>query len=155
VNHQIFERNISEANSEVTEVIREVELTSESNIDDVTESVSATAIETLDDTVKARRVVRKRQKAPFRAYLVKIGKAKFGCPRRNEANLMCVRKFLYDACVSHGVLARHINENLDFAVEMVFIPTKSDMIRMAMRKTAAVSDCTKVAALLGSDVGDN
>jgi hypothetical protein len=68
---------------------------------------------------------------------------------------MCVRKFLYDACVSHGVLARHINENLDFAVEMVFIPTKSDMIRMAMRKTAAVSDCTKVAALLGSDVGDN
>jgi hypothetical protein len=80
-----------------------------------------------------RKVVKKR--GLFRNYLVQEGKAKFGCPKRTEANRLVIRKYLYDRCVDHGVLPRHIAMNLDFAVETVFVPTDDDIVARAVPHT--------------------
>jgi hypothetical protein len=71
----------------------------------------------------------------FRNYLVASGQAKFGVPKRNEANRLTVRKYLYDLCKEHGLLARHIVEHLDIATELVFIPTRPQLIAAAVRST--------------------
>jgi len=82
---------------------------------------------------KPKRKIRKR--GLFRNHLIQIGKAKFGCPTRTGANLLCVRKYLYDACVEHGLITRHIAMNLDFAVEAVFVPSTSDILARAVSHT--------------------
>jgi hypothetical protein len=158
---QHFNRHKRLANAYVSSTTNAVDdviaLVSDSNIvtiDDVTEQAPQ-AVDVLDTTVATRRKLKKRSKAPFRAYLVKIGKAKFGLIKRSEANFMCVRKFLYDACVEHGVLARHIVENVDFAAEMVFVPLAYELERLAIRHTQPVVDHKIVADLLGDDRGDH
>ncbi len=87
----------------------------------------------IEERTPVRRRVRHR--GLFRSYLIQVGKAKFGTPTRTAANTMCVRKFLYDECVSHGVLARHIVDNLDFAVEAVYVPSRSELLAKAVRHT--------------------
>ncbi len=71
----------------------------------------------------------------FRNFLVKSGQAKFGCPTRNEANRLVVRKYLYDICVDHGLLARHIVDHLDIATELVFVPSNNILVAAAIRHT--------------------
>lgn len=146
---------IATAESEVREVITHVEADLSLEIDDVTDIVSNDTLDVMDTSVAIKRKVKRRCKAPFRAYLVKIGKARFGLLKRNEANRMCVRKFLYDACVVKGVLARHIIENIDFATEMVFIPMAYELTEMAVQHTTAGKDRNAVATILGRDSGCN
>jgi hypothetical protein len=148
-------KHIATAENEVREVATWVETDLTLEIDDVTDVVSSQALDVMDNTITVQRKVKRRQKAPFRAYLVKIGKAKFGLLKRNEANKMCVRKFLYDACVIKGVLARHIIENIDFATEMVFIPMAYELNEMAVRSTTLAKDRDAVAAVLGRDCNHN
>lgn len=107
------------------------------DLDDVTVVVSQNTLDTIDvGNVKLKR--RPRTKAPFRSWLIKIAKAKFGTPKRTEGNRMCVRKFMYDHCVEHGVLARHIWENVDIATEMVFVPTKSELHCAAIKHVTEI-----------------
>jgi len=117
-------------------------------VEDVLLEQCTDAIDTAVTTaVTKRRIVR--AKAPFRAYLVRCGKAKFGSLKRTTANIMCVRKYLYDLCVEHGVLARHISENLDFATTLVFVPMRDDLRAHAIMKTLVVSEAFSLAKLLG------
>lgn len=147
---------ISDTNVEVEQTMQCIMSTTPVEINDVTEVVVASAIDSVDNKVtNIRRKVRNYQKAPFRGYLVRIGKAKFGLLQRNEANRMCVRKYLYDACIEHGVLARHIVENVDFASELVFVPTKDDLTRFAISKSKTVIDARIVSDLLGHKSGDH
>jgi hypothetical protein len=145
---------ITSAEEEVAKVFKCVDDDNVYNIDDYTEA-AGNAVDVIDTSVAVRRKVRKRCKAPFRAYLVKIGKAKFGLLRRTEANFMCVRKYLYDECVTHGVLARHIVQNVDFAAEMVFIPMAYELEKLAIKHTQHVYDSKTVAGLLGDDLGSH
>lgn len=147
------ERIIRKTNTEVVDVIRQYDNNLLPEIDDVTAVVRPTTIDTLDHIQPIRRRVR--IKAPFRAYLVRCGKAKFGQIRISEANRLVVRAYLYNICVSHGVLARHIADNLDFATRMVFVKLKSDLVEMAVNKTKTVKDCASVAAYLGGNLGNN
>lgn len=147
---------IADTNVEVEQTMQCIMSTTPVEINDVTEVVVATAIDSVDNKVtNIKRKVSKHQKAPFRGYLVRIGKAKFGLLQRNEANRMCVRKYLYDACIEHGVLARHIGENIDFACELVFVPTKDDLTRFAISKSKTVIDANIVSTLLGRNVGNH
>lgn len=139
-------------------IVSSTQLQVEQVIDEVTNGIDfaedvlleqcTDAIDTAVTTaVTKRRIVR--AKAPFRAYLVRCGKAKFGSLKRTTANIMCVRKYLYDLCVEHGVLARHISENLDFATTLVFVPMRDDLRAHAIMKTLVVSEAFSLAKLLG------
>lgn len=101
----------------------------------------------IESAKPVRRVVRHR--GMFRSYLVQQGKAKFGSPRRTTANVLCVRKYLYDLCVEHGLLARHIVENLNFATEAVFVPTKDELLALAVHHTSLAKIRGEVADELG------
>lgn len=83
------------------------------------------------DVVKAAT----RHRGSFRNYLVRSAQAKFGCPLRNEANRLTVRKFIYDLCVEHKLLARHICDHIDIATELVFIPSRNQLLACAVRHT--------------------
>lgn len=108
------------------------------------------ALEEVDLQVTAGKVRRRvRHHGLFRNYLVMSARAKFGCPGRTGANVLVVRKFLYDLCVEHGVLARHIVENLDFAVEVVFMPSTADLLAKAVRHTKRYEERTRVRDELG------
>jgi hypothetical protein len=126
-----------------TEMIDGIEMT----VDEVTCVVGDDVIDSIDITAKKRR--RPRAKAPFRSWLVKVGKAKFGTPRRTEGNRMCVRKYLYDQCVEHGVLARHIWENVDIATEMVFVYTEFEVECAAIKHVQSVKENQALVASLG------
>jgi hypothetical protein len=116
-------------------------------IDDVTDVVNVNTIDSIDVGSKIKR--KPRAKAPFRSWLVKIGKAKFGTPKRTEGNRLCVRKYMYDHCVEHGVIARHIWENVDIATEMVFVPTKYEMECAAVQHVQGVKDAQRIYKALG------
>jgi len=146
---------VIQVDSDIKDVIDQVNTDMVLELDDVTDKESNAALDVVDNSIITRRSVKRRCKAPFRAYLVKTGKAKFGLLKRNQANYMCVRKFLYDLCVQHGVLARHINDNLDFATELVFVPMKSDLQRLAIKKTNRTKELGAVADILGRDPSDH
>jgi len=76
-----------------------------------------------------------RHKGYFRHYLVQSGQAKFGCPVRSEANRLVVRKYLYEVCVERGLIARHINDHVDIATELVFIPSREQLTALAIPHT--------------------
>jgi hypothetical protein len=109
----------------VAKLSEEIMEGSDLTLDEVTVEVDDGVLDTIDVGSKKKR--RPRARAPFRSWLVKVGKAKFGTPRKTEGNRMCVRKYLYDHCVEHGVLARHVWENVDIATEMVFVPTDMEL----------------------------
>ncbi len=88
-----------------------------------------------DGATKLEKTAARRHKGVYRNHLVQVGQAKFGCPTRNEANRLTVRKFLYDTCVSDGLLARHINFNIDVATELVFVPSRHQLTAAAIRHT--------------------
>ncbi len=83
--------------------------------------------------VEGKRTVKHR--GVFRNFLVRSGHAKFGCPTRNEANRLVVRKYLHDLCVEQGLLARHIADHLDIATELVFVPSRQHLTAAAIRHT--------------------
>lgn len=90
-----------------------------------------------------------RKKAAFRNYLVMAGKAKFGCPVRNESNRLVVRKHLHDLCVDRGLIARHIIDHLDIATELVFIPSREQLIALALPHT----ELSKIRVGVSNDLG--
>jgi hypothetical protein len=109
-----------------------------------------------DDTVDVVELLSKKaigravkHKGVFRNYLVQTGKAKFGCPTRNEANRLVVRKFIYDLCTDHGLIARHINDHIDVATELVFIPSREQLTALAMAHT----ELSKVRLGVSDDLG--
>lgn len=102
----------------------------------------------LDETKKRKYI---RHNGLFKSYLVQQAKAKFGTPSRTSANVMCVRKYLYDECLRHGVVARHIAQNLDFAVEATFMPTDAELMAMAVRKTKMFQDRVEVRRALSGE----
>ncbi len=108
----------------------EMELAPESSLDDLEDEINFSGV---GPTPDPRRLVR--HKGCFRNYLVRSAQAKYGCPSRNEANRLVVRKYLYDLCTERGLLARHIVEHLDVATELVFIPNKSQLTAAAIRHT--------------------
>lgn len=86
----------------------------------------------------------------FKSYLVQLGKAKFGTPTQTKANELVVRKYLYDACREHGVISRHIVSNLDFAVQMVFVPNKEELLAKAVKCTHLTKFRNKISEDLGA-----
>lgn len=137
----------AKAENQVLQVVDEFENGINFEIDDVTDVVSSNVIDAVEIKTKVKRRVR--SKAPFRAYLVRIGKAKFGVLSDTPANRMCVRKYLYDACIEHGVLARHIADSLDMAVGLVFVRTDAELINVAAASCNYVKKQSWVASLLG------
>lgn len=111
------------------------------DIEDVSETVDIEPKEVVRRKVKHRGL--------FRSYLIQVGKAKFGTPSRTGANTLCIRKFLYDECVKHGLVARHIVENLDFAVEAVYVPSKHELLAKAVRHSNTVKRRFSVSRELG------
>ncbi len=107
----------------------------------------STCVEELITTGAIGRAVRK--KAQFRNYLVQQGQAKFGCPQRNEANRLVVRKYLHDVCVDRGLIARHINDHLDIATELVFVPSRNQLLALALSQT----ELTKTRHGVRDDLG--
>jgi hypothetical protein len=89
----------------------------------------------LEEAPRDHKQVSKKHKGLFRNYLIRMGKAKFGCPRKNEANRLVIRKYLYDLCTERKLIARHINEHLDIAVAIVFIPSKDELVAEALSNT--------------------
>lgn len=94
-----------------------------------------------DDTVTERHLTDEQPKratkhrGSFRNFLVQKGQTKFGCPARNEANRLVVRKYLHDVCCDSGLIARHINDHLDIATELVFVPSRAHLISLALAHT--------------------
>jgi hypothetical protein len=138
---------INRAQNMVVKVFDELNHGVDLEVDDVTVVVPSTVMDSAD--IKAAVKRRVKTKAPFRSWLIKVGKAKFGLVSRTEANRMCIRKYLYDQCIDHGVLARHIWENVDFATEMVFVPTEVEMLTAALSHTNIVRGNNKMLASLG------
>jgi hypothetical protein len=112
-----------------------------------TEGDEPTEVENLVDT-KTKSVPRKHA-GSFRHYLVNQGQAKFGCPARNEANRLVVRKHLYDVCLDAGLIARHINDHLDIATELVFVPSRKQLTALAIAHT----DLTITRRMVSNDLG--
>jgi hypothetical protein len=137
------------ANKQVVDIVNEFDNGVNFEVDDVTDVVSSNVIDSVDIKLKPKRRVK--AKAPFRAYLVRIGKAKFGLLKDTPANRMCVRKYLYDACVEHGVLARHIADNVDIATKMVFVCFESELVNAAVTQCNYVKKQSWIASLLGSN----
>ena len=54
---------------------------------------------------------------------------------RTRSNELVVRKYMYDYCKDHGVLARHIASNLELALGLFFIPTKEEVVGLAIART--------------------
>lgn len=129
------------ADVEVKSVMDEVERGIDFEVHSVAEAISAQTMDVIENNTTKRRV---RARAPFRAFLIKAGKAKFGLPNVTDANRLCIRKYLYDLCLAHGVIARHIAENVDFATEMVFIPTSWELQSAATHKTITSKTKAKV-----------
>lgn len=136
------------AETQVLQIVDEYDNGINFEIDDVTDVVNSNVIDAVEIKTKVKRKVR--QRAPFRAYLVRIGKAKFGVLSDTPANRMCVRKYLYDACIEHGVLARHIADSLDIAVSLVFVRTDSELINAAAASCNYVRKQSWIASLLGA-----
>jgi hypothetical protein len=84
-------------------------------------------------TEAPKRRVRRHCRGLFRKYLIRQIKAKFGTVADTAANRLVLRKYGYDICREHGVIARHIVENLDFAVEAALIPSDRDLVNRAMK----------------------
>jgi hypothetical protein len=138
---------VAAADVEIKSVMDEVENGIDLEVQHIADAISSQTMDVIENNTTKRRV---RAKAPFRAFLVKAGKAKFGLPNVTDGNRMCIRKYLYDICVSHGVIARHIAENVDFATEMVFIPTAWEMRNAAMSDTKTVRTKARVMKHLGA-----
>jgi hypothetical protein len=128
----------SEAEAEVQEVFDALKDKATETIDGVAEVTTTGTVDTMDKTNAVRRKVKRKHRGSFRAYLVRIGKAHFGNLTNTQANRLCVRKFLYDACVDHGVLARHIIQHVDIATELVFVPTDDELRNCAVHRTNTV-----------------
>jgi hypothetical protein len=92
---------------------------------------------------------RVRSRAPFRNHLIRVAKIKFGCPKRTEANRLCIRKHIADLCEEHGVIARHTAELLDFVTEMVFVPTDDELVAAAVKTTPHAKEQITLGRLLG------
>jgi hypothetical protein len=122
-----------------------VDLTSPSDELDVDELIEDDRIVDFSSE-KPKRV---REKAPFRKYLYRQGKAKFGTPSCNSANRMVVRKFLVDVCKQHGVIARHIADNVDFVTEAIFVPSDDELVSMAVSKTSTAGKQRDIMRRLG------
>lgn len=144
-----------EAEVEVQEVFDSLRDNVTETIDDVAEITTAGTVDTMDKTNAVRRKVKRRHRGSFRAYLVRIGKAHFGNLANTQANRLCVRKFLYDACVDHGVLARHIVENIDIATELVFVPTDNELRYRAVHKTNTVKRQLRLLSWFSRDSNVN
>lgn len=106
-------------------------------------------IEDIDIEPREKKRTKVKHRGLFRSFLVQTGKAKFGTPVRTAANKLCVRKFLYDQCIASGLLARHIVENLDFAVEAVFVPSRVELLAKAVSKTTIAERRREVSQELG------
>jgi hypothetical protein len=134
----------AEAERDVAEIVEDVGVCDETVISPTTETTPSVPI------AERRRV---RRKAPFRSYLLSCAKAKFGCPTDNTANRLCVRKYLVDLCHNHGVIARHTAENVDIVAEMVFVPTRAELVAAAARRTSYTSKQSVLGSLLGLKKG--
>jgi len=87
------------------------------------------------DGVDDKKKLPSRHKGHFRQWLVQSGKAKFSTPTKNEANRLVVRKYLYDLCKEQGLIARHINEHIDIATELVFVMSRVELEASAISHT--------------------
>jgi len=119
----------------------EVQIEFESVIEEQSEAFAEALAASPEKTVR-------RHKGVFRHFLVTSGKLKFGCPTRNEANLQVVRKYLYDVCKDHGLVARHIVEHIDVATELIFVPSRSELLALATSHT----ELSKIRAKVKRDL---
>lgn len=99
-----------------------------------------------------KRRISSKHHGSYRVHLVQRGKAKFGTPTRCEANRLVVRKFLYDTCREDGLVARHINEHIDIATALVFVPSRRELEAAAINHTALSKLRTGVHRDLGGGV---
>jgi hypothetical protein len=102
----------------------------------------------LEGEADVKKVARK-HKGSFRTYLVQMGKAKFGTPTQTEANRLVVRKYLYDLCRERGLVARHIVDHLDMATALVFVPSREELVSLAITQTALSRDRGRIRKGLG------
>ena len=63
--------------------------------------------------------------------------------------MLVVRKYLYDICVKHGLIARHIAQHLDISTEMVFMPSREEIIALAVSHTKQSKERNKLKSELG------
>lgn len=76
----------------------------------------------------------------FSQIIVNEAKNRFGCPPRNKANLLAVRKFLVDRMTAVNVRPTHMNMMLPLCIEMVFVPNDSEL---AAERIAACWEATR------------
>lgn len=76
----------------------------------------------------------------FLGAVVREAKNEFGVPEDNAANRLVLRKFIRDKMVDRGMRPSHISTFLDFAIEMVFVPSINQLQAKRLRKSAAWVD---------------
>jgi hypothetical protein len=123
------------------------ELVVDSEVIDSTEAIMDVPLE-LSLASEERKIRKVPHRGLFRTYLIQCGKAKFGSIERSSANVMVVRKFLYDICIEQGLLPRHIMDHLDISVEMVFIPTDNELTQLAIPHTREALKRKRIAGKL-------
>lgn len=85
------------------------------------------------------------ERLSFSALLVQEAKNRFGCPERNKANELAVRKFLLDAMVRRNVRPSHINMMLPACIEMVFIQNDAEALGARIAEVWADRNSSTIA----------
>jgi len=68
-----------------------------------------------------------KNRTPFMRSLIHEAKNRFGCPARNHANLLAVRKFCLDRMSKANVRPTHVAQLLPTIVELVFVNSDSEL----------------------------
>jgi len=103
----------------------------ESDSDDGIDMDSSITIESQTLVIPAIRTIRKR--ARYLQAVVQAAKNKFGTPERTGANLLVVRKFLFDQMTAHKLRPTAIHEHIASCVELVFILSDAEYAASRLR----------------------
>lgn len=62
-------------------------------------------------------------------------KAEIGLVKDNAGNRMVIRRKFHNLAVEKGIRPTHIQEMIDIAIELVLLPTETDVLAAQLRKT--------------------
>jgi hypothetical protein len=135
---------IAEKTEQMEKLVLDYIETSRDDVDDIGlyESIVTNADDVLDkDRGEITRKKTRKNKVHhghFRNYLVGQARAKFGQMDDNKANRLVVRNFVYNLCVENRLTTRHMNDHIDIATSLVFVPTDEYLTSLAYKLTAPV-----------------
>jgi len=117
---------------------------------------TARGVAILDKTkveIKQHRRVKAGRNMRYMNCVIAECKAKFGVPVRDMSNLKAVNRYAVSLMQSHGLRPSHIRDHVGMIVNMVFVPTKSELEGLAMLNSSA-SNSKKIQYLLEMAAAD-